>query len=71
MLTKKKYILRDVIYPSVEGSAEGGGSLLWSKRHRAPAAPTGQSAALWVCRSGKPQQRRNFFLKKILMQQTA
>lgn len=42
-----------VLYLSVVGSTADGGSLLWCQGCPAPAAPTGQSAALWVCRSGK------------------
>lgn len=38
-------------YLSAEASAAGGGSLLWPRGRPAPAAPAGQSEALWVCRS--------------------
>lgn len=48
----------NVLYLSEEGSTAGGGSLLWCQGHPAPAALTGQSANLWVCRSAKPQLNR-------------
>lgn len=40
---------KNVSYLSVEGSTAGGGSLRWCQGHPAPAAPTGRSAAPWVC----------------------
>lgn len=49
-------------YLSVKGSTADEDSLLWCQGHPAPVAPTGQSAALWVDRSGKNKvqpQRKN------------
>lgn len=57
----------NVLYLSEEGSTADGGSLLWCQGHPAPAAPTGQSAALWVCRSGKPQLSREQFHPNTLL----
>lgn len=46
-------INKNILYLSVEASTADGDSLLSYQENPAPVAPKGQSAALWVCTSGK------------------